>query len=244
VVVRVRLPAAVLRHYLQPSPGRAVAGRFLAAPVRRETLVPAEFVLASGQAADLVELPVQVDPGDMAQGLFNIATPPTALSPSSCSPWPPSPWSSPPTSSCNRSAGVTNTLDWTRRQPQKRQPRSRRTSPRFRRSSRPACPPRRAWHGDRGRTVPDLTRTWHRVWPATGRTQPDLLENVRRPCPDPSPTYTSERDRSRRQTRLWAGPYPGRRSRASSAPPSGMGADYSPSSGPRTKAPPVATATA
>jgi hypothetical protein len=69
VVVRVRLPATALRHYLQPSPGRAVAGRFLAAPVRRETLVPAEFVLASGQDADLVELPVQVDPGDMAQGL-------------------------------------------------------------------------------------------------------------------------------------------------------------------------------
>jgi hypothetical protein len=50
-VVRVRLPASALRHYL-----------------RRETLVPAELALAS-QQADLVELPVQADPGDMAQGL-------------------------------------------------------------------------------------------------------------------------------------------------------------------------------
>jgi hypothetical protein len=45
-----------------------VAGRVLTAPVRRETLVPAELALAS-QQADLVELPVQADPGDMAQGL-------------------------------------------------------------------------------------------------------------------------------------------------------------------------------
>jgi hypothetical protein len=69
MVIRVRLPAAALRHYLRPSAGRAVAGRVLAAPVRRETLVPAQLVLASSRDADLVELPVQVDPGDMAQGL-------------------------------------------------------------------------------------------------------------------------------------------------------------------------------
>jgi hypothetical protein len=46
-----------------------VPGRVLTAPVRREALVPAELVLASTREADLVELPVQVDPGDMAQGL-------------------------------------------------------------------------------------------------------------------------------------------------------------------------------
>jgi hypothetical protein len=69
VVVRVRLPTTALRHYLQPTPGQTVAGRVLAAPVRHETLVPAELLLASSQDADLVELPVQVDPGDMAQGL-------------------------------------------------------------------------------------------------------------------------------------------------------------------------------
>jgi hypothetical protein len=69
MVVRVRLPASALRHYLQPGPGRAVPGRVLTTPVRREALVPAEFVLAASRDADLVELPVQVDPGDMAQGL-------------------------------------------------------------------------------------------------------------------------------------------------------------------------------
>jgi len=69
VVIRARLPATALRHYLRPSIDRPVSGRILTAPVRRETLIPAELVLASSRDADLVELPVQVDPGDMAQGL-------------------------------------------------------------------------------------------------------------------------------------------------------------------------------
>ena len=69
MVLRVRLPDPALRHYLRPSPDRRVPGRVLTAPVRREELVPAAAVLASAQAADLVELPVQVDPGDMAHGL-------------------------------------------------------------------------------------------------------------------------------------------------------------------------------
>jgi hypothetical protein len=69
MVVRVRLPEVALRHYLRPSAERPVAGRVLTAPVRRETLVPASLVLASSRDADLVELPVQVDPGDMARGL-------------------------------------------------------------------------------------------------------------------------------------------------------------------------------
>ena len=69
MVIRVRLPAAALRHYLQPGAGQTVSGRVLTAPVRRETLVPAGVVLASSREAGLVELPVQVDPGDMAQGL-------------------------------------------------------------------------------------------------------------------------------------------------------------------------------
>jgi hypothetical protein len=60
VVVRVRLPTTALRHYLQPTPGRTVAGRVLAAPVRHETLVPAELLLASSHDADLVELPYRV----------------------------------------------------------------------------------------------------------------------------------------------------------------------------------------
>ncbi len=69
MVVRVRLPATALRHYLQPGPGRGVVGRVLVAPVRREALVPEELVLGSSLDADLVELAVQADPGDMAQGL-------------------------------------------------------------------------------------------------------------------------------------------------------------------------------
>jgi hypothetical protein len=69
MVIRVRLPEVALRHYLRPSSDREVAGRVLTAPIRRETLVPAGLVLASGRDADLVELPVQVDPGDMALGL-------------------------------------------------------------------------------------------------------------------------------------------------------------------------------
>ena len=69
VVIRARLPATALRHYLRPGIDRHVSGRILTAPVRRETLIPAELVLASSRDADLVELPVQVDPGDMAQGL-------------------------------------------------------------------------------------------------------------------------------------------------------------------------------
>ena len=69
MVIRVRLPGVALRHYLRPSSDRPVAGRVLTAPVRRETLVPVGLVLASSRDADLVELPVQVDPGDMATGL-------------------------------------------------------------------------------------------------------------------------------------------------------------------------------
>jgi len=69
MVIRVRLPASALRHYLRPSAGRAVAGSVLAAPIRRETLVPTELVFASSRHADLVELPVQAEQGDMAQGL-------------------------------------------------------------------------------------------------------------------------------------------------------------------------------
>jgi hypothetical protein len=69
MVVRVRLPEVALRHYLRPRPDRTIPGRVLTAPIRREELVPAEFVLASSRDAGLVELPVQADPGDMAQGL-------------------------------------------------------------------------------------------------------------------------------------------------------------------------------
>jgi hypothetical protein len=51
------------------APITRVPGRVLTASVRRETLVPAGIVLASSRDAGLVELPVQVNQGDMAQGL-------------------------------------------------------------------------------------------------------------------------------------------------------------------------------
>ena len=60
---------AALRHYLQPGPRHTVSGQVLTAPVRREPLVPAEIALVSSREAGLVELPVQVDPGDIARGL-------------------------------------------------------------------------------------------------------------------------------------------------------------------------------
>jgi len=69
MVVRVRLPEEALRHYLRPSVDRPVAGRVLAASLPRGRLAPAELLLASLDDADLVELPVQVEPGDMAEGL-------------------------------------------------------------------------------------------------------------------------------------------------------------------------------
>jgi hypothetical protein len=69
MVIRVRLPEVALRHYLRPSADWRVTGRVLTAPVRRATLIPAGLVLASSRDADLVELPVQVDPGDTARGL-------------------------------------------------------------------------------------------------------------------------------------------------------------------------------
>jgi hypothetical protein len=68
-VVRVRLPAARLGRYLRPTPGRPVAGRMLAEPLRRDALVPVELLVTSA-TADLVELAVQADAGDMAQDLW------------------------------------------------------------------------------------------------------------------------------------------------------------------------------
>jgi hypothetical protein len=67
-VVRVRLPAAQLGRYLRPTPGRPVAGRMLAGPLRRDALVPTELLVTSA-TADLVGLGVQADADDMAQDL-------------------------------------------------------------------------------------------------------------------------------------------------------------------------------
>jgi SAF domain len=67
-VAQVRLPAAELRHYLRPRRAAAATGRLLTTAVPKDALVPAA-ALTTPTAADMVELPVTADPGDMAQGL-------------------------------------------------------------------------------------------------------------------------------------------------------------------------------
>lgn len=67
--VRVRLPSAELARYLQPDAGRSVTGQILTAPLRQHMLVPADTVVASREQADMVELAINVDHGDMLQGL-------------------------------------------------------------------------------------------------------------------------------------------------------------------------------
>jgi hypothetical protein len=65
----VRLPAAELRLYLRPAPSRPPTGRVLTTPVARDALVPVAATATSAADADMVELPVKVDPGDLARGL-------------------------------------------------------------------------------------------------------------------------------------------------------------------------------
>jgi len=67
-VAAVRLPAAELHLYLRPTRPESLAGRVLTAPVPKDALVPAAATAASS-AADMVELSVRVEPGDLAQGL-------------------------------------------------------------------------------------------------------------------------------------------------------------------------------
>jgi hypothetical protein len=68
-VAAVRLPAAELRLYLRPTRPESLAGRVLTTPVPKDALVPAAATAASAADADMVELPVSVEPGDLAQGL-------------------------------------------------------------------------------------------------------------------------------------------------------------------------------
>jgi hypothetical protein len=68
-LVRVRLPSAELARYLQPDAGRPVTGQILTARLRQHMLVPADTVVASREQADMVELAINVDHGDMLQGL-------------------------------------------------------------------------------------------------------------------------------------------------------------------------------
>jgi hypothetical protein len=68
-VVRVRLPAAELQRYARADRRRPVVGQVLTLPLRHHMLVPLDGLAASLAQADMVELPIKVAGGDMAQGL-------------------------------------------------------------------------------------------------------------------------------------------------------------------------------
>jgi hypothetical protein len=68
-IVRVRLPAAELLRYARPNRYRPVVGQLLKAPLSQHMLVPADGLTPSLEQADMVELPIRVGSGDMAQGL-------------------------------------------------------------------------------------------------------------------------------------------------------------------------------
>jgi hypothetical protein len=68
-LVRVRLPAAELGRYVQPARGFSIDGRLLTTPLRRHMLVPADHLVASREQGNMVELAINVDHGDMLQGL-------------------------------------------------------------------------------------------------------------------------------------------------------------------------------
>lgn len=68
-LVQVRLPPAELGRYLRPDKNGSVTGRMLTAPLRQHMLVPADGLIPSREQADMVELAINVDHGDMLQGL-------------------------------------------------------------------------------------------------------------------------------------------------------------------------------
>ncbi len=68
-VVRVRLPAAELQRYARPNLHRPLTGQVLTTPLRQHMLVPMDGLAPSSEQADMVELPIRVATGDMAQGL-------------------------------------------------------------------------------------------------------------------------------------------------------------------------------
>jgi len=68
-VVRVRLPGAELRRYARPDQHRPLVGQVLTAPLRRHMLVPVDGLAPSLGQANMVELSIRVNSGDMAQGL-------------------------------------------------------------------------------------------------------------------------------------------------------------------------------
>jgi hypothetical protein len=68
-LVRVRLPVPALRRYAQPNPRGTIVGQILTAPLRQHMLIPVDGLASSPEQTDMVELPIKVASGDMAQGL-------------------------------------------------------------------------------------------------------------------------------------------------------------------------------
>lgn len=68
-LVQARLPAAELGHYLRPDRGVSVTGKMLSTPLRQHMLVPADDVVALREQGNMVELAINIDHGDMLQGL-------------------------------------------------------------------------------------------------------------------------------------------------------------------------------
>jgi hypothetical protein len=68
-LVGVRLPGPELGRYLRPDGSASITGKMLAVPLRQHMLVPVEDLVASRDQGNMVELAINVDPGDMLQGL-------------------------------------------------------------------------------------------------------------------------------------------------------------------------------
>jgi SAF domain len=68
-LVRVRLPDAELGRYLRAGGSASFAGKMLTLPLRQHMLVPADDLVASREQGDMVELAINLDHGDMLQGL-------------------------------------------------------------------------------------------------------------------------------------------------------------------------------
>jgi hypothetical protein len=68
-LVRVRLPSPELERYLRPGVSDSITGKMLTLPLRQHMLIPADDLVASREQANMVELAINIDPGDMLQGL-------------------------------------------------------------------------------------------------------------------------------------------------------------------------------
>lgn len=67
--IGVRLPGPELGRYLRPGGSVSITGKMLAVPLRQHMLVPVGDLVASREQGNMVELAINIDPGDMLQGL-------------------------------------------------------------------------------------------------------------------------------------------------------------------------------